>query len=91
MKWTYIIYLLVSAVLMFIGLLYTFIKPKKFSFEPPLRMLFLFGGLAVAMHGFAMMTESVSAAYALFGGYYAAIDLMMLGMVSFGRKYTNIR
>lgn len=91
MKWTYIIYLLASAVLMFIGLLYTFIKPKRYSFEPPLRMLFLFGGIAVALHGFAMMTDSLSLAYALFGGYYISVDLMMLGLTSFSRKYTNIR
>ncbi|MBE6876474.1 MAG: EAL domain-containing protein [Ruminococcus sp.] len=91
MKWTYIIYLLVSAVLMLIGLLYTYLRPKHLSFEPPLRMLFLFGGLAVGLHGFGMMTESLPLAYVLFGGYYIAVDLMMLSMVSFGRKYTNIR
>ncbi|MBR0485574.1 MAG: EAL domain-containing protein [Oscillospiraceae bacterium] len=91
MKWTYIIYLLVSAVLMFIGLLYTFVKPKRFSFEQPLRMLFLFGGISVALHGFAMLTDSAPVAYILFGGYHIAMDLMMLSMVSFGRKYTNVR
>ncbi len=91
MKWIYIIYLLVSSLLMFGVLIYNFLKPRHVSVEPPLRMLFFFGGLSVVLNVGAMMASSERMACALFSMYYFATDVMLLGVVSFVRRYTGLR
>ncbi len=91
MKWFYVNYLFASAVLLFGGLIYNFIKPHKAAVEPPLRMLFFFGGLAVSMYASAMMVQSGKLAAALFGAYHIASDMTLLGVTSFARRYTEMR
>lgn len=91
MKWIYIIYLLISAVLMFGVLIYDILKPRHEEVEPPLRMLLGFGGCSVALYAGAMMAVSEKMAYILFGAYYIAIDMLLLGVMSFVRRYTGMR
>lgn len=61
------------------------------SIEPPIRMLLCSAGLALFLNATAMLTTSVQAAYILFGAYHFAMDCVVLGMMSFVRRYTNTR
>lgn len=91
MKWIYIIYLLISAVLMFGVLVYNLLNPRRAEVEPPLRILLGFGGCSTALYALAMMAFPEKMAYILFGMYYIAADMMLLGVMSFVRRYTGMR
>ncbi len=91
MKWFYIIYMLVSAVFMFGTLVYMQIRPRNVSIEAPLKILFCSGGLALAFNALGMMQNSEHMARAFFSGYYGAVDIALLSIVSFVRMYTEMR
>ena len=91
MKWLYIIYMLVSAVLMLGTLLYMQRKPRNVSIETPLKIMFGSGGLALALNALGMMQDSEHMARILFSGYYCAMDVAVLSILSFVRMYTGVR
>ena len=76
---------------MFGCLIYDFRKPKRVSIEPPIRMLLFFAGLAVSVNATAMCCDSLTGANILFSIYYICADLMIMGVMSFVRRYTEIR
>ena len=91
MKWIYTIYLFISAGVLLAGLIYTFVKPHHLSIESPLRMMFLFGAIVLSIYPAGMLADSYQTACILFGACYFSVDLMLIGLRSFIRKYTNIR
>ena len=91
MKWFYVIYMLVSAVFMFGTLVYMRRKPKDVPIEAPLKILFAAGGLALAFNAAAMIQNSEHTARILFSLYYCAVDIALLSILSFVRRYTEMR
>ena len=91
MKWVFIPLTYLSAIFVTGCLQYNFKKTQHISIEPPLRMLLGAAGLALFLNATAMLANSSQMACILFGAYHFAIDCVALGMMSFVRRYTNIR
>ncbi len=91
MKWVYTIYFFCTALALLAGLIYTFVKSRHVPIEEPLRIMFLSGILTLTLYSAGILSHSESTARILFGGGYFSVDLMMIGVMSFVRRYTEIR
>ncbi|MDE6657120.1 MAG: hypothetical protein K2J88_00860, partial [Oscillospiraceae bacterium] len=91
MKWVSITLIYLSAVFVIGCLIYSFKKPRHIDIEPPIRMLLGSAGLALFLNATAMLANSAQMACILFSAYHFIIDSVVLGMMSFVRRYTNMR
>ncbi|MDE7093388.1 MAG: hypothetical protein K2O52_00595, partial [Oscillospiraceae bacterium] len=91
MKWVFVTLIYLSAVFVIGCLIYSFKKPRHINIEPPIRMLLGSAGLALFLNATAMLANSAQMACIIFGIYHFVIDSVVLGMMSFVRRYTNMR
>ncbi len=91
MKWVYISMLYSSAAVILAVVIYDFRRPRHMNIEPPIRLMLSAASFALLMNGTAMLTSSLKIAYLLFGLYHFAMDFVLLGMMSFVRRYTGMR